>query len=70
MQQPYVWGKCSFSIWPKVLSTNQIAAFFDHQCLWKKSVDIFDLLHGDNHQKKVRSETNPFGWVWPVVHLV
>ena len=41
-----------------------------HQYLWKKSIDIFDLLHGDNHQEKVGSETTPFGWVWPVVHLV
>ena len=53
-----------------MLSTNQIAASFDHQYLWKKSIDIFDLLHGDNHQEKVGSETTPFGWVWPVVHLV
>ena len=28
------------------------------------------LLHGVNHQMKVSSEANTFGWLWPVVPVV
>ena len=37
-------------LWPKMLSSNQNAVFFDHQYLSKESIDTLDLLHGDNHQ--------------------
>ena len=55
---------------PEMFSANQIAVFFDYQCLWKKSVDLLDFLYGDNHQGELTSETTFFGWVWPVVPLV
>ena len=35
--------------WPKMLLANQIAVFFDHQFLWKESINILDFLHGDNY---------------------
>ena len=54
---------------PKMLSTNQIAIFFDHQYPWKESVDIIDFLRGNNHQGEIGDETSAFGWVWPVVPL-
>ena len=44
-------------LWPKMLSSSQIAIFFDHQYLSKESIDTLDFLHGDNHQYKVGSET-------------
>ena len=39
-------------LWCKTLPTNQIAVFFDHQYLWKYSIDTLDFLHGDNHKQK------------------
>ena len=38
-----------FQLWPSMLSVNQIAVFFDHQYVWKGSIDLLDFLHGDNH---------------------
>ena len=32
----------------KMLTTKQIAVFFDCEYLWKKSIDFVDVLHGDN----------------------
>ena len=32
---------------------SQRAIFFDHQYLWKESIDTLDALHWDNHQGKV-----------------
>ena len=29
-------------LWAKMLSTNQVAVLFDHQYLWKESIDTFD----------------------------
>ena len=34
-------------LWPKMLSTNQIAVFFDFQCLWKERISLLDFFHGD-----------------------
>ena len=50
--------------------SNQISGFFDHQCLWKKLINLLDFLHGDNHQRKVTSETATFDWVGPDVPLI
>ena len=47
-----------------MLSTNQFAVFFDHQCLGNGSAYLLDFLHGDNHQEKVASETNTLDLVW------
>ena len=52
------------------LLSNQISGFFDHQCLWKESINLLDFLHGDNHQRKVTSGTATFDWVGPVVPLI
>ena len=35
--------------------SNQIVGFFDHQYVWKKSIDILDFLRGGNHQEKLAS---------------
>ena len=53
-----------------MLLTNKIAVFFDHQYLWKESIDTFDFMHGDNNQGKIGSEITTFGLVWPVVPLI
>ena len=53
-----------------MLSTNQIVEFFDHQYLWKESIDTFDFLHGVNHQGKARSETTTIVWLWLVALLI
>ena len=29
--------------------SNQIAKFFDHEYLWKESIDILDILHEEIH---------------------
>ena len=44
----------------------------DHQFLWKKSSDILDFVHGDNHQWKVESETTTLIGCgqWSVVPLI
>ena len=42
-----------------MLSSKQIARFFDHQYLWKESTDIFDCLYGD---RKVAIETITLVW--------
>ena len=52
------------------LSSNQTTRFFDHQYLWKESIDLLDHLVKDNHQLKVVYETTSFGWMWPVVPLI
>ena len=57
-------------VWLKMLLTNKIAVFFDHQYLWKESIDTFDFMHGDNNQGKIGSEITTFGLVWPVVPLI
>ena len=57
----------ALQLWHKMLSTNQIAIFFDHQYIRMQSSDILDFLHGENHQRNISSETTTSGWVWPVV---
>ena len=42
-------GKNLILQWPKMLSANQIAVFFDHQYLWKKLIGFLDFLPEDNH---------------------
>ena len=52
-------GTTSFGwVWPIKLSLsfNQIAGFLYHQYLWKESIDVFDILHVDGHQRKLVSE--------------
>ena len=37
LQKPHIWKKNPvLQLWPQILSTNQIVAFFDHQYLWKE----------------------------------
>ena len=47
-------------------SSSQTAGFFDHQYLWKESINILDFLH----QKEVAPGTTTFGWVWAIVPLI
>ena len=42
----------------------RVSKFFDHQCIWKESVDILDM-HRYIHWGKVATETIIFGCVWP-----
>ena len=39
-------------LWPKMLSTNQIAVFFEHQFIRKELINLLDFLHGDIDQKR------------------
>ena len=48
------------------LLSSQIVGFFEHQYLWEESISLLDFLNGDNYQRKVASENDTFGWVWPV----
>ena len=52
----------ALELWPKMFSASLIVVFFDHQYLWKESINILDFLHGDN-KKKMASETTTFGWI-------
>ena len=45
-----------------MLSSNQIAGFFDHDYLWKECMDIFYFLQGNVHQGKITFETTTFIW--------
>ena len=56
---------CLSEIW--FFSMNQFAVFFDHQYIWKESLDF---LPGDNYQGKIASETNTLDWVWQVVIFI
>ena len=47
-------------LWTKLLSANQIAVFFDLQCLWKDTYLSYFLLYGDNHQTKLAFDTAKF----------
>ena len=47
--------------------SNQIARFFDQQYRWKEPMNVFHLLHRDNHQGEVATKTTTFGCVWPPV---
>ena len=49
-----------------LFSSNQIAGFFDYQCLWMESIDILDFSHLGNHPGEIAPETNFFGWVCSV----
>ena len=49
----------------KMLSSNQIARFFDHQYLWKESISILEFLYECSHQGKVASEATTFDAMWP-----
>ena len=68
-----VWKKSGSSIKAKILSTNQIAGFFDHKYLWKELIDILDFLSHQklpSNQEKVAPETTTLAWMWPVEPLV
>ena len=39
--KPHVWEKLVLQLWPKMLSANQIAVLFDHEYLWKESINLF-----------------------------
>ena len=43
-----------------MLLANQIVGLFDHQYLWKESIDFLDFLQGDNCQGKLASESTAF----------
>ena len=46
-----------------LLSFNQIAGFFDHQHLYKESINVLHFLGRDKQQGKETSETS---WAWSV----
>ena len=38
------WKNLVIQLWFKMPSANQIVEFFDHEYLWKESIDILDFL--------------------------
>ena len=50
-----------------VLLSNQIAGFFDHQYLWKETINALDFLHINSYQRKIVSQGTSVGWMWPGV---
>ena len=44
--------------------TNQIAGFFDHYYLWKKSMGFCNFFHIVITQRRDRSKTNLLNYVW------
>ena len=52
LQKENVWEKSG----AKMLSTNQIAVFFDHQYFWKESSNILVIFHGVSLQAKTAPE--------------
>ena len=46
------------------LLPNQAIRSFDHQCLWKESIDILVFLLRVKYQMKVAFETTTFGMMW------
>ena len=44
--------------------SNQIAGFFDHQYLWKESINILEFLHEGSQQGKISSETFSIYYFW------
>ena len=55
----------------KMFLSNEIGRILDHQCLWKKSIDISDFLNGESSEKKnireVVAQNISFGWTLPGV---
>ena len=43
-----------------MLSSNQIAVFFDHQYLWKKYVNSFDFLRRDIPKEQIACDVATF----------
>ena len=64
------WKNLVLRLWPKMLSTNQNAGFFDHQYLWKESSSVIVFLHVVSRQGKAPYETTTFAWVLPIVPLM
>ena len=52
LQKPHAWKKSG----SKKLPANQIAVFFDHQCLWKEPSDILVIFHRVDLQEMAASE--------------
>ena len=46
---------------------NHIAEFFDHQYLWKETINVLGFLRIDSYQRNILSKSITFGKVWPVV---
>ena len=44
--------------------SNQIVGLFNHQYLWKETINFLDFLRGDI-ERKIASEATVFGWMWP-----
>ena len=45
-----------------MLSSNQIAGFFDHQCLWNETIIALDFLFKDSHQGKEMFKSTTVSW--------
>ena len=50
-----------------MLSSNKINGSFDHQYLWKESLNCLYFVHRDSYQGKIPSKTDAVRSVWPGV---
>ena len=67
LRKPHVCEKSSSSVIPEMFSNHHIGLVFDHQSLWKESIDNLDFWHGDTGEGNIGYETTYFGWLWPVL---
>ena len=47
------------------LLSNQIVRTFDHQYIWKETINVLDFLHRDICKKKIASYSTSISCVWP-----
>lgn len=47
-----------------MLSSNEIAVFFDHQYFANEFINLVDFIHKNKHQRINETETITFIWVW------
>lgn len=55
LQKLYIYEKFGSSVIVQNVLNHHIAVFFNHQYLWKESINTLDFLHGAGHQAKVAS---------------
>ena len=47
----------------KMLLTNQVVGFFNHQYFWKEAINVFDYLHRYRSQGRIASKITVVDWV-------
>ena len=62
LRKSHIWENfCSLD--REMFSANQIAGYFNQQCLQNKSSKLPDFLHVDGNSHKLKVDPNIIGWV-------